>query len=120
VSTILASKVGGLVPEDEYTLMRAACSMFSAGSEKIVASITSFVLCMALHPSVQQRAQNEIDAVTGGKRLPSLSDVSNLPYIQCLVREVMRWNPIGPMCMSKFARLHIYWLILDARLSTST
>jgi cytochrome P450 len=97
VSAALASKEAGeLTPDDEHTLIWATSSMFGGGSETTVSSITSFMLCMALHPSTQKRAQEQIDTVTGGTRLPSLTDVSNLPYVQCVVREVMRWNPVFP------------------------
>jgi cytochrome P450 len=98
VSTALASKDGDeLTPEEEYTLMWAAGSMFGGGTDTTVSAIIGFVLCMALFPEVQKRAQDEIDGVTGGKRLPLLSDISNLPYVQCVVREVNRWNPVAPM-----------------------
>ena len=45
---------------------------------------------MLLHPEVQQRAQSEIDAVVGRDRLPDLNDRESLPYVQCVVNEVMR------------------------------
>ena len=45
---------------------------------------------MLLHPEVQQRAQSEIDEVVGRDRLPDLNDRESLPYVQCIVNEVMR------------------------------
>jgi cytochrome P450 len=94
----MASKGGdGLTSEDEYTLRHSASSMLGGGSDTTVSAISGFVLAMALHPSIQKRAQEEIDAVTSGQRLPLLSDVSDLPFVQCVVREVMRWHPVVPM-----------------------
>lgn len=52
---------------------------------------------MVLFPSVQLRAQREIDAVLGRDKLPSLSDKAEgrLPYVEAVVKEAMRWhNPI--------------------------
>jgi len=55
-----------------------------------------FFLAMTLHPDIQRRAQAELDSVTGGTRLPSYEDRPNLPYINAIVKEVMRWNPVTP------------------------
>ncbi|KAJ3808946.1 cytochrome P450 [Lentinula aff. lateritia] len=56
-----------------------------------------FVLAMALYPAVQQRAQEEIDSVVGKGRFPTFQDRNKLPYVQAIVREVLRWRPIGPI-----------------------
>lgn len=52
---------------------------------------------MALYPQVQKRAQVELDAIVGAERLPLLSDRGSLPYIEALVKEVLRWNPVAPL-----------------------
>ena len=51
---------------------------------------------MAKFPDIQRRAQAELDLVVGS-RLPMLSDRPNLPYVDALIKEVMRWHPIGPL-----------------------
>lgn len=45
---------------------------------------------MALHPEVQKKAQIEIDKVIGTDHLPTLEDRLNLPYIECVLKEVLR------------------------------
>lgn len=52
---------------------------------------------MTLFPEVQKRAKEEIDAVVGSDRLPSFADRPNLPYVEALVKEVFRWNPVAPL-----------------------
>lgn len=52
---------------------------------------------MILHPGVQKKAQEEIDKVIGHDRLPSFSDRDSLPYIDAIVKEVLRWHPVAPM-----------------------
>jgi cytochrome P450 len=52
---------------------------------------------MSLHPEIQRKAQAEIDAVIGNDRLPKFSDQENLLYVQSLVKEVFRWNPVTPL-----------------------
>ena len=52
---------------------------------------------MILYPDVQKRAQEEVDRVTGCKRLPEYDDQESMPFIQALVREVVRWKPLLPL-----------------------
>lgn len=56
---------------------------------------------MALHPEIQSRAQNEIDAVIGPERLPTITDKAALPYVDALVKEVIRWHPMLPLSSSR-------------------
>ena len=52
---------------------------------------------MILHPEVQQKAQTEIDQVIGNSRLPNFSDQDALPYVQAVLKEVLRWHPVIPL-----------------------
>ena len=52
---------------------------------------------MTMHPEFQRKAQAEIDSVIGSDRLPTLADQPDLPYVNALVKEVFRWNPVGPL-----------------------
>ena len=56
-----------------------------------------WVLAMVTHPAIQKRAQEQLDAVVGRFRPPTFSDASNLPYIQALVKETLRWRPAIPL-----------------------
>jgi len=75
----------------------SAASLYSGGADTTVSSINTFFLAMSLHPEVQKKAQTEIDTVIGNDRLPSFSDQDHLPYVQSLVKEVFRWNPVAPL-----------------------
>ena len=52
---------------------------------------------MISNPKIQDRAQHEIDSVTGGDRLIEYSDHDSLPYLEAILREVIRWRPITPL-----------------------
>jgi len=52
---------------------------------------------MVLYPEVQTRAQQELDSVVGRDRLPEFIDRPQLPYINALVKELFRWNPVAPL-----------------------
>ena len=54
-------------------------------------------MAMVLFPEAQRMAQAEIDRVIGPDRLPSLADRENLPYVDALVKEVFRFNPVAPL-----------------------
>jgi cytochrome P450 len=65
-------------------------------SSQTVSAIFAFFLFITLNPEVQARAQEEIDRVTGGSRLPNLTDRDELPYVDALVKEVLRCANILP------------------------
>ena len=58
-----------------------------------------FFLAMALHPEVQRKAQKQLDNVIGTDRLPNLDDVTALPYVETIVKELFRWHPVTPLGM---------------------
>ncbi|KAJ7221139.1 cytochrome P450, partial [Mycena haematopus] len=57
----------------------------------------AFFLAMSLYPDIQAVAQRELDQVVGNDRLPEISDRSQLPYIDALCKEVIRWHISAPL-----------------------
>jgi len=57
----------------------------------------SMILAVMLHPELQRKAQDEIDAVTGRSRFPTFEDRPKLSFIDALCREVLRWRPAAPL-----------------------
>lgn len=57
----------------------------------------TFVVAMLSHPSMQKKAQEEIDAVTGRERLPTFEDRAKLPYVSAIYKELLRWKPVVPL-----------------------
>lgn len=68
-----------------------------------VSSLLSFFLVMMQYPEIQKKAQQEIDTVVGTDRLPSFDDRRALPYVDAIVKEVFRWNPVLPMGFPRIA-----------------
>ena len=52
---------------------------------------------MIVHPEVQSKFQAELDDVIGRTRLPDFSDRENLPYVNAVYKELIRWHPISPL-----------------------
>jgi len=74
-----------------------AGTMFGAGAETTAAALAVFMLAMVLYPDVMRKAQAEIDTVIGRDRMPTFADRHRLPYIRAIVKEVLRWRPVGPL-----------------------
>jgi cytochrome P450 len=64
----------------------------------MTSGIEAFFLAMVLYPSIQARAQAEIDSVCGnGARLPTFADKPSLPFTEAVLSELFRWTIITPM-----------------------
>ncbi|KAH9980598.1 cytochrome P450 [Russula compacta] len=74
-------------------------AMYLGGADTTVCSFEIFILAMTWYPEVQRKAHAEIDRVVGYLRLPNDSDQDTLPYIQAVVKEVLRWHPVNPLCI---------------------
>ncbi|TFK41805.1 cytochrome P450 [Crucibulum laeve] len=97
ISLCLDSPKGGWkTSEDELLSIKAtAGQIFMAGADTSVAALNTFILAMTCFPEKQKKAQEELDRVLMG-RLPDHSDISQLPYVQAIVKEVLRWQPVLP------------------------
>lgn len=52
---------------------------------------------MLHYPDVLRKAQGQLDEVIGRERAPTFEDEENLPYIQAIVHEVLRWRSPAPL-----------------------
>lgn len=51
---------------------------------------------MVLYPECQKIGQEEVDRVVGRDKLPTFEDRDSLPYIDCVIQEVLRYMPSSP------------------------
>ena len=70
---------------------------FIEAIHKTVSTLYGFFLAMVLYPEVQRKAQAELDSVIGQDRLPTLEDREQLPFIEAVVKETLRWNTVTPL-----------------------
>ncbi|KAJ7083073.1 cytochrome P450 [Mycena belliarum] len=94
--SIAASMLGNKTL-DQNVIRTVTGTMYLAGTETTVATLTNFILAMVKYPEAQCKAQAEIDTVIGMGRLPDFKDEPSLPYINALVKEVMRWRIVTPL-----------------------
>ncbi|KNG47597.1 hydrolase protein [Stemphylium lycopersici] len=84
---------------DDLAAAYTCGGLIEAGSETTGTTLNNFALCMVLFPEVQRRAQQELDAVVGGDRLPVWDDEARLPYVRSVIKEVLRWRPVNKFGM---------------------
>jgi len=81
--------------KDEPPVKNVAATMYAAGSDTTVSTMSTFILAMLKYPDVQRKAQHELDRVLEGS-LPTFEDQDSLPYLTALVMEALRWNTALP------------------------
>ena len=68
--------------------------MYTASFSDFIQTTTllhNFVLAMILYPEVQRHAQEEVDRIVGSGRLPEFGDRENLPYVEAILKECLRY-----------------------------
>jgi len=88
--------------DEEEVIKNVTAIAYTGGADTTVSATASFFLAMVLSPNIQKKAQDEIDRVIGGNRLPCFADKSSLPYTSCIVWECLRWNPVTPLAVPHF------------------
>ncbi|KAJ7953928.1 Cytochrome P450 [Quillaja saponaria] len=80
--------------------------MIFRGTDTVAILLEWILARMVLHPDIQCRAQSEIDAAVRVSKPVTDSDIANLPYLQCIVKESLRVHPPGPLL--SWARLAVH------------
>ncbi|KAH9056871.1 cytochrome P450 [Lactarius vividus] len=81
--------------EDLWVPKAVPGTMYLGGADTTVSALETFVLAMTLYPEVQRKAQAEIDEIVGNSRLPEISDQDKLPYVEAVLKAVLRWHPVA-------------------------
>ncbi|KAJ8088568.1 hypothetical protein PM082_022641 [Marasmius tenuissimus] len=84
----------------ENVVKNCATMSFVAGTDTSASALASFILAMVLNPELQVRAQKEIDGVVGSGRLPDFEDRDNLPFVNALLAETLRWGTVTPLAIA--------------------
>ncbi|XP_058103332.1 cytochrome P450 78A5-like [Magnolia sinica] len=98
------------LPEDERLsdsdMVAVLWEMVFRGTDTVAILMEWIMARMVLHPDIQAKAQQELDTFVGSSRHVQDSDIPNLPYLQAIVKEVLRMHPPGPLL--SWARLAIH------------
>ncbi|KAL9303283.1 hypothetical protein ACSQ67_020546 [Phaseolus vulgaris] len=85
---------------EQYTdqiIKGLSLSLLLAGTDTSALTLEWAMANLLNHPEVVKKAKNDIDAEVGADRLVEESDMSKLPYIQCIVYETLRLHPAAPI-----------------------
>jgi cytochrome P450 len=94
IKNLESGKVNEITLED---IKGAAGAISIAGGNTTWSTIVVCILNLILYPEVQKKAQEEIDSVIGGERLPDFGDRDSLPYLSYLIEETTRIVPLSPL-----------------------
>lgn len=92
-----------IFPDREIELIAGAT--LDAISGTMLSTALFLVQALAANPSIQRRAQAEVDEVWTREGIPTGIDVGKMPFISACVTEILRWRPPLPlsvprMCLS--------------------
>ncbi|KAG2015054.1 cytochrome P450 [Coprinopsis cinerea AmutBmut pab1-1] len=103
--------------EHRIRVRDAAAMVYAAGSETTNSVLEFLFYALLSRPEVQKKAQRELDDVLmettqdGGVRirLPDIEDFGDMPYINAIVKEALRWQPVMPVGVPHLSTAdHIY------------
>ncbi|GAV57822.1 p450 domain-containing protein, partial [Cephalotus follicularis] len=104
--------VAALLSLDKYnlsedTIIGLLWDMIIAGMDTIAITVEWAMAQLVKNPRVQQKAQEELDRVIGLNRVMTESDLSNLPYLQCVAKEALRLHPPTPLMLPHRANANV-------------
>ncbi|CAL4905585.1 unnamed protein product [Urochloa decumbens] len=71
--------------------------LLSAGTDTSALTTEWAMAFLLTHPEAMSKVRAELDGNVSTKRLVEESDITNLPYLQCVVKETLRLCPVGPV-----------------------
>ncbi|BAT74378.1 hypothetical protein LR48_Vigan01g104500 [Vigna angularis] len=96
---------------DDSDMVAILWEMVFRGTDTVAILLEWVMARMVLHQDVQKKAREEIDTCISQNRHVRDSDISNLPYLQSIVKEVLRLHPPGPLL--SWARLAVHDVYVD-------
>ncbi|XP_050764240.1 cytochrome P450 2C5-like [Gymnogyps californianus] len=73
-------------------LVMSVFNLFGAGTVTTGNTLVFFLLTLAKYPHIQAKVQEEIDAVVGAGRAPSMEDKLRMPYTNAVIHELQRYQ----------------------------
>ncbi|EFH58280.1 CYP76C2 [Arabidopsis lyrata subsp. lyrata] len=81
--------------------------LFGAGTDTNSSTVEWAMAELLRNPEKMGKAQAEIDSVIGQKGVVKESDISELPYLQAVVKETFRLHPAAPLLVPRKAEFDV-------------
>ncbi|KAK4725599.1 hypothetical protein R3W88_028378 [Solanum pinnatisectum] len=85
------------------TIISLFWDMIAAGMDTVAITVEWAMTELVKNPRVQQKVQEELDRVVGSDRIVNETDISNLSYLQHVVKESLRMHPPTPLMLPHMA-----------------
>ncbi|XP_066569719.1 cytochrome P450 2C55 isoform X1 [Amia ocellicauda] len=82
---------------DDGFMVALMMDLFFAGTDTSSTTLRVGLLQLMLHPDVQARCHQEIDAVLGEREQVCYEDRHRMPYVQAVIHEVQRYGSVVPL-----------------------
>ncbi|XP_062030007.1 cytochrome P450 98A2-like [Rosa rugosa] len=104
--------LGALLSLEKYDLTQdnigaLLWGMVSAGMDTIAITAEWAMAELIKNPTVQWKAQEELDRVIGLDQPVTEADISNLPYLECVAKEALRLHPPTPLMLPHRANANV-------------
>ncbi|XP_065207645.1 farnesoate epoxidase-like [Planococcus citri] len=88
---------GKIMNFSDAEFLSCGIDLIQAGNESVGKTIQFTLLYVALNQRIQLKLHEEIDQIIGPDRYPTLNDKTNMPYLEAVIHEGMRIDPIAPV-----------------------
>nr|XP_020634612.1 cytochrome P450 2J6-like [Pogona vitticeps] len=82
---------------DDENLLIVVSDLFIAGSETTARTLQWGLLYMMAYPEIQEKCQQEMDAVLGNNACLKYEDRERLPYTNAVIHEILRFSSVVPL-----------------------
>ncbi|KAI3454727.1 hypothetical protein Pfo_011390 [Paulownia fortunei] len=92
---------GGKLTDTEIKAL--LLNLFAAGTDTTSSTVEWAIAELVRHPKIMAQAQQELDSVVGRNRLVTESDLSQLSFLQAIIKETFRLHPSTPLSLPRIA-----------------
>ncbi|KAF5200877.1 Cytochrome p450 [Thalictrum thalictroides] len=78
--------------------------LIAGGTESSAVTVEWAISELLKHPTIFNKATEELDRVIGRERWVEEKDMPKLPYIEAIMKETMRLHPVAPMLVPRRTR----------------
>lgn len=93
VDKVLDEEIKCDVPLTYKSLNTFFTALHEAAADTTATAILHHIVLLVKHPRVQEKARLAVDQLCGVERIPKWADFKDLPYINCIVKEGLRFRP---------------------------